>query len=347
MLTVGASALSWSQDKNLKEMNHSYTKDKKDYPLVSFMVTAWNAEQHVPGFLASYKKLDYPNKELFLCLGGEDEGLGLAEEMATPTINVFRRYAEDTEQQALGYCLARSKGEIIYLMSVESRPDNKTVAAVLNRIFDKNAETVSGTARPLETDNLLAQSFWAAEQANLRQNNSVLPQLSRHNTALTREALVKAGSFNVVTKLSPEDNMLRQLQQKNTDIHYLPSSAMPTAFPEHFSAFVNRQAERIAERFKGGMHYKRRADILHGISVLMLPFILIALFVLGLWQPFLAVIPLLVLGYSLWERLRFQKQAGLKTSLKGGLQHVAAEQIAAVKASWYLLINRHQDLRHS
>ena len=55
-------------------------------PLVSLLVAAWNEEAHLVAFLSSFMALAYPQKELILCAGGDDQTWALAQAWATPTV---------------------------------------------------------------------------------------------------------------------------------------------------------------------------------------------------------------------------------------------------------------------
>lgn len=60
-------------------------------PKVSFLVPAWNESKNIVPFISSYTNLKYPNKELVLCAGGQDDTYAQAMAYCGPDIKVIER----------------------------------------------------------------------------------------------------------------------------------------------------------------------------------------------------------------------------------------------------------------
>ena len=78
-----------------------------EIPKVSILVAAWNEEHLIERHIQSLLDLRYPNKEIIICAGGDDNTEELARNKVEKEGIVFRQFRHEGKQNALKKCFEK------------------------------------------------------------------------------------------------------------------------------------------------------------------------------------------------------------------------------------------------
>ena len=121
-------------------------------PLVSVLVPAWNAAATLDRCLASLLAIDHPPSEVIVCAGGNDGTWEIAERIAEAhprRITLIAQRAGEGKQGALRDCLARARGDILYLTDADCVVPPDTLQRVTKVVTEGEADAATGRARTL------------------------------------------------------------------------------------------------------------------------------------------------------------------------------------------------------
>jgi cellulose synthase/poly-beta-1,6-N-acetylglucosamine synthase-like glycosyltransferase len=304
-------------------------------PLISFLVPAWNAVDDLPAFVAAFRALGYPNKELLLGIGGDDGGLDAAHTLAGDDVRVFEQHPGTGKQRMLRQLYPHARGELIYLTDIDCRPDDGAVAPLILALLAGNDEVVTGSIRPLDEqqDRPFVRTQWAIERVVALQTGESSSGLRGANAALTRTALDASGGFAQEAASGTDYTLAKELTGRGYRIAYRPQSEMPTAYPGDVGTYTRKQARWLRNVALLGVRYGAWGEV-RGVAVtLALPFVLIALLLLGTWLPLLALLALLLVAHATLNRLRYARAGGIVVPAGAALSTLLADLGAGLLAT--------------
>lgn len=246
------------------------------------LIPGWNESARLQGCVDSILALRYPNKELILCAGGEDGTWELAGQFAGPGVVVLLQVAGEGKQNALQRCFEYSRGEIIFLTDADCIWDDEAFEANLEAIAEDNEAVVTGSWQPF-----LQQSRKALVQLQWRQHilrEMTLPDyvdfVSGCNATLTREALIRAGSFLTSTPIGTDYVLARELLGAGFHIRFVRNSRVQTEYPGSVTSYVQQRSRWQRNNLLLGLRYGDWGGVLAqlrlsltAILMLGLPFI--------------------------------------------------------------------------
>lgn len=222
-------------------------------PKVSLLVPAWNEAVMLPRFFASFQALRYPNKELILCVGGQDGSLALAQGWASEGVKVLEQRAGQGKWGAIQQMFAHATGRIIYLTDADCllndigfegiiRPLRRVVS---NDIITQQEVATTGTHRPLPEQE--DDPFVALQWAKLRVHR--LGQVSWYTDGrlIGSNFALDAATFAQFYKQVPptaatEDSYLGQLLHRaDIPILALADCTVATEYPSRFFPYLRQQ----------------------------------------------------------------------------------------------------------
>lgn len=228
------------------------------------LVPGWNESARLQDCVDSILALRYPNKELILCIGGEDGTRELAEQYAGPGVLVLMQVAGEGKQKALQRCFERSSGEIIFLTDADCIWDDEAFEANLKAITEEHEEAVTGSWQPLleQTSRALVQFQWRQHILREMTLPNYIDVVSGCNTALAREALVRAGSFLAAAPIGTDYVLSRELLRVGFNIRFLKQSRIQTDYPESLTAFAQQRSRWQRNNLLLGLQYKDWAGVI-------------------------------------------------------------------------------------
>jgi cellulose synthase/poly-beta-1,6-N-acetylglucosamine synthase-like glycosyltransferase len=277
-----------------------------DAPRVSFLVPAWNAAEEIPGFVASFLGLDYPHKELILCVGGKDDSLAVATGLAQPTVTVREQLPGEGKQGALAKSFAVSTGSVLYLTDIDCRLDTASLGALLAPILRGEESAVTGTSKPRteQLDISAVMVHWAVERKAVGNVARPVDGMLGRNCALTRAAAEAIGAFTYAAPTGTDFRMAQRLQKQGYRIWLEPESTVETAFPWPFDVYLRKQARWLRNVVLYAERPRQLHELLGALIVLVSPFALLLLLVATLLLNSLipAFVVLLLLLHAILNR---------------------------------------------
>ncbi len=320
------------------------------FPPVSFLVPAWNDGDHIRPFVASYRALSYPRKELILCVGGSDGSWREANGLAAPDIQVIEQCAGEGKQTALRHSYTLASGDIIYLTDIDCRLNDQTVNNLLNAIVRDGRSAVTGSSRPLPTQsrNAFVQAQWAVEQQVAPKSVCQTSGILGRNAAIARPALNGAGAFEENVPAGTDYFLAKKLIEAGTDIYYMPGQPMPSEYPETLPVYIHKQARWIRNVFVLGHQFHNIAEMRASLTTMLLPIAMLLLLVASVvtaltaqsafWP--VATLTVLVALHSCLNRIYYLRQAGIMRSGGTVFLHWYADMAASLTAAWQILTRR-------
>ncbi len=221
--------------------------DRKKLPFVSILIATRNEEKVIEKTLIALKDIDYPRYEVVVVDGSSDKTAKIAKRYADKVV------VEKTPQgkaHALNLALTKARGEIIYVLDADSRPEKDTLKHLV-RALDRNYYAVVGTNIPENKNNFLVM-IGRIETAYL---NSVEKIINRFlNTAIVpgrnyiiyKKELKKIGGFrNVIT----EDLNLSWRLYKKGKMARIVAAKCYEQVPDRLSWYFKQQRRWIAGSF--------------------------------------------------------------------------------------------------
>ena len=214
--------------------------------MMSVLVAAWNEVGIIGEHIEAFLQLDYPNKELVLCAGGDDGSYEAACQYMNQQVMVLQQHRGEGKQRALQRCLERSHGEIVFLTDADCLIDDHAFQRTLAPLSE-GEHVATGTSRPLQhqlDDPLVMHQWYTDLFVDARRPEYVSGLLGR-NAALKREALQEIGGFGAEVNTGTDYHMAKLLLQHGYRIRYVRDSAVHTRYPETVRSYWRCQARWI------------------------------------------------------------------------------------------------------
>jgi cellulose synthase/poly-beta-1,6-N-acetylglucosamine synthase-like glycosyltransferase len=309
---------------------------------VSFLVAAWNAAAEIPAFVAAFRALSYPDKELVLCAGGRDGSLAVARALEGPDLRVLEQLPGEGKQRALRKAFPLAQGDVLYLTDIDCRPNDAAVLPLL-RALAAGAEAATGGIRPLSAQegSAFVRAQWAIERVNAQRTGLRSSGLRGANAAVRRRAVEASGAFAQEAPSGTDYTLAKELARQGVAIAFCRDSEMPTGFPDALGTYVRKQARWLRNVALLGARYGAWGEV-RGVALTMaLPCVIGALLLLGIWRWPLAGLGLLLLLHALINRLRYLRAGELpRGGLGGAAATVAGDMAAALVACGQTLRGR-------
>lgn len=280
------------------------------HPKVSVLVAAWNEADHISAHIASFQALRYPEKELILCAGGADGTYAIAQRCvggAGESIRVLEQQPGEGKQRALRRCYAEASGEVIFLTDADCLLSDSAFEQALAPILNDGERVVTGRSHPLasQRDRAFVAQNWLKESYVHSRWGVYTGGILGRNAALTRAALDGAGAFAADVPTGTDLHLAKMLLQRGERIRFAAPSSVETYFQESFARYRRQQARWLKNQVIWGLEFNSRSDIISGLTPMGIGVGLIALFVIGLFSPFVLAIWGLLLAHMLLSRARY------------------------------------------
>ncbi len=343
LILAGYHAWRWKRSRPYPEPGPVTWAPDCDAPMVSFLVPVWNGASDIHDFVAGYRSLSYPNRELILCAGGEDHTYEIAQRSMTGDVIVIEQVRGDGKQGALRKCFPLSTGQFIYLTDIDCRLNDDTVHNLIQHVVSGHAEIVTGASRPLEDQmgNPFVVTQWAVEQATEHHELCAVDGILGRNAALTRTIVEATGAFATDVASGTDYALAKEAQREGYRILFAPGYPMPTVYPASVDVYIRKQTRWIRNVFVLGRQYGARREVWGSIATLVLPFGLLGAGALSM-RPISGVRSCagLAVSHGVLSRIGLQVRAGVQPHPANAVIHFFATQIAALHACHHLLTNR-------
>jgi glycosyltransferase involved in cell wall biosynthesis len=282
-------------------------------PKVSALVAAWNEGERIERHIASFLALSYPDIELVLCAGGNDDTFERALRFSGERVMVIEQRPGEGKQRALARCLEHAHGEILYFTDADCLFDDEALTRLLAPLVEEGEQAATGASRPLDEqlDMLLPAMLWAADVASSRRQPRHVDGLLGRNAAVTHDAIERIGGLNFTAPTGTDYQLAKRLGAGGFSIRAVPESVVASAYPNTLSTYRARQSRWLRNLLLYGRRYGARHDvavtvrtIATGLGMLVAP--VFALFA----GPLLFVLWLCLVAHAAASRLRYLLFAG-------------------------------------
>ena len=281
-------------------------------PLLSVLVPVWKEREHIQTLVASYRSLDYQPRELLLCAGGPDGSYEEALRHAAADILVLEQHPGEGKQRALARSFQASHGSLLFLTDADARLTEGALRATLAPILAGEVEAATGTREPLpELQALPLVAYqWALEAAG----NAAIPESSPgmlgSNTALTRQAAIRAGSFGWEARTGTDYTLACKLRQVGVTIRFVRTSRMPVGLATNLRDYSRQRSRWLRNLVLVGRRFGDWTVVRQGVQPMLvgIVFVLLPLAPGRLRRPAL-VLWLLALLTGWWRRIGYTRSA--------------------------------------
>jgi GT2 family glycosyltransferase len=232
-------------------------------PLVSVLVAAWNERDHIDAHIRSFLALRYPQIELILCAGGDDDTRARAQRYADQRIIVLEQRPGEGKQRALARCFTRARGELIYLTDADCRYDDAALARLLAPLIDEGEQAATGRSRPLDAQmrHALPRYIWAADVASSARSSRYSDGLLGRNAAVTRQAIERIGGLDFVARTGTDYQLARRLLRRGIAIRFVGASVVASEYPATLGVYRRKQSRWLRNLLIHGAADGARADV--------------------------------------------------------------------------------------
>ena len=199
----------------------------KEYPKVSVVVCAYNADRTMDSCLASLKELNYPNYEVIVVNDGStDKTLEIAKSY---------QYIKLISQENKGLSVARNvglaaaTGEIIAYTDSDCVADLDWLTYMVAKFLSSGLSAVGGPNFPPPEDSLVPSCVAASPggPTHVLLSDEVAEHIPGCNMAFRREALEEIGGFDPIFHAAGDDvDVCWRLQDKGYTIGFSPSAVV-------------------------------------------------------------------------------------------------------------------------
>lgn len=322
-------------------------------PKLSVLVPAWNARDDIPAFVNAFQSVNYPDKELILCVGGSDDSLPTAQHFAVTEgapVRVLEQIPGEGKQGGLRKCFAESSGEIIYLTDIDCRMDSDSLNRVLAPVLAGREHAVTGSSKPTAEQQTIdaVRVHWALVRKAERLEPRYIKGVLGRNCAVTREALDKIGGFDFDAPTGTDYRLGQELFRAGYKILLVPASEIATEYAWPLRSYIRKRGRWVRNVLLFAERPKQNAEYYNALSVALLPLAMVLALVLSLLSsPFLpttlawfpAFMVLLLFVHGALNRVRYayetlgRDQLSVAT-VKGAFINWAGQLAAGVYAFW-------------
>jgi cellulose synthase/poly-beta-1,6-N-acetylglucosamine synthase-like glycosyltransferase len=217
------------------------------FPMVSFLIPAWNEGFRVDHCLSSIKALRYPNKQVVVRAGGNDFTYEIAKKHQSDTVIVTRQNPGEGKQVALQKCFELSGGSIIFLTDADCVLDDQSFEKVIRPILDNQEDVTTGSWKPLQKQEKNTFIFWLWLQQIFYE--VIAPKYVRsligRNAAIKRDVLNQIGQFTMPALIGTDLVLSSHLLQKGYRIRFIHDSRMETQYNSSLRAYIHQASRWI------------------------------------------------------------------------------------------------------
>lgn len=256
----------WQRDKTLAERiaaQRTAAPTLAHTPKVSAIVAAWNERVRIDDHLRSFLALAYPNIELILIAGGDDDTLLRAQGYAGERVIVLEQQPGEGKQRALARGYTHATGDLIYLIDADCLFSDEALTRLIAPIVNEGEQVATGTICPLPAQQvkLLPRYAWAMDMVTDAHTPIHIHGLRGANTIMTRRALDASGGLQFTARTGTDYQLAQRLLHVGRRIRYVGGSVVPSEYAETFRTYRQRQSRWLRNLLMYGRRSGAHADM--------------------------------------------------------------------------------------
>ncbi len=290
-------------------------------PKVSVLVAGWNEARMIEDHIGSFLNLCYPNRELILCVGGDDDTYARALACAAPNVHVLEQPPGAGKQEALKRCYELASGDIIYLTDADCLYDDESFERILMPIINDEMAIVTGGSRPLnrQLENTLALHVWFTDLYSRSRWGDLTNGILGRNAALTRGVLETIGGFFIPVPTGTDYHLAKVVLDHGYAIRHAAGSTIQTRFAETLTHYRTQQTRWLRNIMLHGVRFKAYREAAQAVLASLVGMSVLVLSVIGLiiGPPLLTVV-LLLWCFVIASRMRYMRFGEALTGVSFG-----------------------------
>lgn len=291
--------------KNFKDPTDITINDLKSYPLVNFIIPAWNEGKVFEDCLISITKLNYPNIKVIVNAGGSDETLKIADS--------FRKYQNfiilkqekgiyliqgHNKIRALNQCFDYVNEGLLFLIDADCYVTDEILLRMIYPVINDGEDLVCSGVRPLKSQ----ETIDIVKYVDLSRFALIDYKFTRYthggitgaNACLAYKVITKIGRFSENKLVIEEHSRGRDLANHGFSAYNLSDyrSWIYTEYPASLKELFSQRKRFIRYNFLFSLQIKKMKPIISiliifaiSLYVFILPilfFMHLGLFILGI-----------------------------------------------------------------
>ncbi|MFX1392096.1 MAG: glycosyltransferase [Promethearchaeota archaeon] len=291
--------------KNFKDPKKVTINDLKSYPLVNFIIPAWNKGKTFEDCLISITKLNYPNIKIIINAGGSDETLKIANSFKESHNFIVLKQEKGiyliqghNKIRALNQCFDYISEGLLFLLDADCYITDEILLRMIYPIINDGEDLVCAGVRPLKSQ----ESIDIVKYVHISRFDLINHKFTRYtyggitgaNTCLTYNVLKKIGKFSENGLIIEEHSRGKDLANHGFSSYNLTNyrSWMYTEYPANLKELYSQRKRFIRYKFLFSLQIKKMKPIISiliifaiSLYVFILPilfFMHLGLFILGI-----------------------------------------------------------------
>jgi glycosyltransferase involved in cell wall biosynthesis len=303
----------WQRDRVLADrlrLDRSVLPQLQTTPRVSVLVAAWNEGTGIDAHIASFLALRYPDIELILCAGGNDDTYARAARYASDRVIVLRQHAGEGKQRALATCFAHATGEFIFLTDADCHLEDEALIRLLDAIINQGEAAATGISQPLpkQAAMVLPNYIWISDAVAAMHHPAYTTGLLGRNALLTRQALVDSGGMDFVAPTGTDYQLGQRLHAANIAIRFVHTSNIASKYPQSWRDYRRRQSRWLRNLLLYGPRYGATADVAATLKTIITGLTMLSLPIAGITIGRIVIFPwLLLVFHAMIAKVRYRQ----------------------------------------
>ena len=255
------------------------TPDLNDWPglpLVSVIVAAWNEGELLEKFLKSLDQINYPNLELILVAGGDEENYQPLSEIFNHQLTLIEQCPGDGKFKSIRKGFAKAQGDLVFLTDADCMLNTTSFRRLIYPLVTGAEDAVTGPTQPLndQLDNPFVQAHAACLFRKMHLvPGKYVPFLIGANCALRHSLLDRCLRVAEYQPIGEDYYLALTILKSGGRILYDQNATIETRFAGTFRAYVHQQSRWFRSHLI--LHYQfhdRRwiGDVLKSVGYLLL-----------------------------------------------------------------------------
>jgi len=232
----------WRRDKRRVQKVATYQAGlplPNETPRVSILLPAWNEATNIGPCVESILALRYPDIELVVCAGGDDQTLDMARRYIAPSIVVLEQYQGEGKQRALQRCFELSSGKVIFLTDADCVLDDDCFERLIEPVISGMEDVTTGSWKPIDAQ--LSNPFvvyqWIHNAYFEVVGDEYVSSLIGRNAVIKRQALERVGAFEPPAPIGTDLFLSNQLLSAGYRIRFIRDSKVCTHYSDTVTAY--------------------------------------------------------------------------------------------------------------
>lgn len=263
-------------------------------PLVSILLPAWNESNNIDACLQAILNMRYPNIQVIVCAGGDDDTLLRASKYARHTVIVLEQQPGEGKQIALRRCYSQAGGSVIFLTDADCLLDDISFERTLAPVLVLGEAASTGSWRPFDsqTNHPLVRHQWSYHAYRELWLGEYAQSLDGRNAAISQKALDDVGAFILDAPTGTDYVLSRQLEAGGYSIRFARGSQVQTEYPQSMSAYRKQVSRWFRTPLILGWHWnhwRSVASVLWAGATSLLMLLSLPLWLVSGWKILRAV----------------------------------------------------------